>query len=243
MRGGEQVEGDAQALPGIQGLFRIQRFHRGGPVPAQSHLPFPHPSAHRQLGSARCPTSRDQLDLPLRESSCQIDELRVVRPFVCVNCRHVYILFIYDRACVRVRIYMYMRMHLYPREFAFVYTHKCKRSFLRAFACVRLLACLRTELIKTQNAFARKIFQHANTLWFRNFQDVLYILTTQSLEYTHHTESLHILEICKASVSRFTPLQYTTYVYDILQNKNNVQLQAILYCTTSLSRLHLHIVH
>ena len=42
---------------------------------------------------------------------------------------------------------------------------KCKRSFLRAFACVRLRACLRVELIKTQNAFARKIFQHANALW------------------------------------------------------------------------------
>ena len=54
---------------------------------------------------------------------------------------------IYDRACVRARIYMYMCMHLYPREFAFVYMHKCKRSFLRAFACVRLRACLRAELI------------------------------------------------------------------------------------------------
>ena len=61
---------------------------------------------------------------------------------------------------------MYMRMLLYPREFAFVYMHKRKRSFLRAFACgVRVRACLRAELIKTQNAFARKIFQHANALW------------------------------------------------------------------------------
>ena len=57
-----------------------------------------------------------------------------------------------------------MRMHLYPREFAFVYMHKRKRSFLRAFACVCLRACLRAELIKTQNAFAQ-IFQHANALW------------------------------------------------------------------------------
>ena len=64
-----------------------------------------------------------------------------------------------------------MRMHLYPREFAFVYTQKRKRSFLRAyvcvraFVCVRLRACLRADLIKTQNAFARKIFQHSNALW------------------------------------------------------------------------------
>ena len=78
---------------------------------------------------------------------------------------------IYDRACVRARIYMRMRLHL--REFAFVYTQKCKRSFLRAyacicmhaFACVRLRACLCADLIKMQNKFARKIFQHSNALW------------------------------------------------------------------------------
>ena len=58
-----------------------------------------------------------------------------------------------------------MRMHLYPREFVFVYTQKRKRSFLRAYACVRLRACLRADLIKMQNAFARKIFQHSNALW------------------------------------------------------------------------------
>ena len=73
--------------------------------------------------------------------------------------------------CVRAHIYMYMHMHLYPREFAFVYMHKRKHSFLCAFACVRLGACVRlraclhAELIKTQNAFGRKIFQHANALW------------------------------------------------------------------------------
>ena len=84
--------------------------------------------------------------------------VRVVRPFVCVNCVHVYTI---ERAYVRI----YMRMHLYPREFAFVYMQKCKCSFLRA--CVRLRACLRADLIKTQNAFARKIFQHSNALWFQ----------------------------------------------------------------------------
>ena len=78
--------------------------------------------------------------------------VRVVRPFICT--------YIYDRACVCARIYM--RMHLYPREFAFVYTQKCKRSFLREFACVHVFA---RALIKTQNAFVCKIFQHSNTLW------------------------------------------------------------------------------
>ena len=72
---------------------------------------------------------------------------------------------IYDRACVRVRIYVYMCMQLYPREFAFVYMQKCKRSFLRAYACIYMRACLRADLIKTQNAFACKIFQHSNALW------------------------------------------------------------------------------
>ena len=86
--------------------------------------------------------------------------VRVVRPFVCANCVRVYTI---ERAYARA--YLYMRMHLYPREFAFVYTQKCKRSFLRAYACVRLRACLRADLIKTQNAGALKIFQHSNTLW------------------------------------------------------------------------------
>ena len=39
-------------------------------------------------------------------------------------------------------------MHLDPREFACIHTHKYKRSFLRA--------CSRTGLIKTQNAFVDK---------------------------------------------------------------------------------------
>ena len=84
--------------------------------------------------------------------------VHVVRPFVCVNCVRVYMI---ERAYARI----YMRMHLYPHEFAFVYTQKCKRSFLRAYACVRLRACLHADLIKTQNAFALKIFQHSNALW------------------------------------------------------------------------------
>ena len=58
-----------------------------------------------------------------------------------------------------MRAHIYMRMHLYPCEFAFVYTQK---QFL---TCVCVRVCLRADLIKTQNAFARKIFQHSNVLW------------------------------------------------------------------------------
>ena len=86
--------------------------------------------------------------------------VRVVRPFVCVNCVCIYTI---ERAYTRA--YIYMRMHLYPREFAFVYTQKCKCSFLCAYACVRLRACLHADLIKTKNTFARKIFKHSNALW------------------------------------------------------------------------------
>ena len=70
--------------------------------------------------------------------------------------------------CVRARMRLYLRAlvrtHLDPREFACVHTHKWKRSFLRAFACVRLRACYRAGLIKSQNAFARKK-SNSNALW------------------------------------------------------------------------------
>ena len=57
--------------------------------------------------------------------------VRVVRPFVCANCVRDGV---YTIECAYARAYM--RMHLYPREFAFVYKQKRKRSFLRAYACV-----------------------------------------------------------------------------------------------------------
>ena len=118
---------------------------RAGSSPIASSVPAPigvPPARLRhQPGCARLacrPTGRDQLDPPLRESSRQINELRVVRPVrlreLCARIQ------IYDRACICARIYMYMRMLLYPREFAFVYMHKLKHSFLRAFACVRVFA-------------------------------------------------------------------------------------------------------
>ena len=47
--------------------------------------------------------------------------------------------------------------------------HVSLRLFTRknanAVCYVRMRACLRADLIKTQNAFARKIFQHSNALW------------------------------------------------------------------------------
>ena len=49
---------------------------------------------------------------------------------------------------------------------------------MRAFACVRLRACLRVDLIKTQNAFVPKYFNTQTHFGFRNFQDVLYIGST-----------------------------------------------------------------
>ena len=41
-------------------------------------------------------------------------------------------------------------------------------------ACMRLRACSRAGLIKTQNAFARKNRKIQTHFGFRNFQDVLY---------------------------------------------------------------------
>ena len=69
--------------------------------------------------------------------------IHVVRLFVCANCVRVYTI---ERAYARA--YTYMRMHLYPREFVFVYTHKCKCSFLRAYArvCAQNISTLKRTL-------------------------------------------------------------------------------------------------
>ena len=62
---------------------------------------------------------------------------------------------------------MCARVHLDPREFACVHTHKCKRSFLRA--------CSRVGLIETQNAFACKKSQNSNALCVHKLSEcVLY---------------------------------------------------------------------
>ena len=78
------------------------------------------------------------------------------------------------RAHVHVLVSACTHMHLDQREFACVHTHKWKRSFLRAFASVRLRACSHTGLIKTQNAFTRKNRKTQTHFGFRNCQDVHY---------------------------------------------------------------------
>ena len=66
---------------------------------------------------------------------------------------------------------MYMHMHLYSREFAFVYMHKCKRSFLCAFACVCLHACLRAELnTNAKRVCAQNISTCKHTLGSETFR-------------------------------------------------------------------------
>ena len=81
--------------------------------------------------------------------------VHVVRLFVCANCVHVYTI---ERAYARA--YIYAHAHLFTR--------KMQMQFLTC-VCVRLRACLRVDLIKMKNAFARKIFQHSNTLWVQKF--------------------------------------------------------------------------
>ena len=65
-------------------------------------------------------------------------------------CAHIYIC-----ACIRVSLCLFTRKNAN----AVSYVH------MREFACVCLRACLCAALIKTQSAFACKIFQHSNTLW------------------------------------------------------------------------------
>ena len=103
-----------------QGLFWIQRYHRGRPVPAQSHLLFPHPSAHRRLGSSTSPAARKARTIPPVEiSSTPRSETPLARStryasldrsFARIVCARIYIyiyIYIYDRACVRTHIHVY----------------------------------------------------------------------------------------------------------------------------------------
>ena len=72
--------------------------------------------------------------------------VRVVRPFVCANCVHVYTI-----------------------EHAYAHAYICACTCIRV--SLRLRACLHADLIKTQNAFARKIFQHSkHTLGSETFR-------------------------------------------------------------------------
>ena len=99
--------------------------------------------------------------------------VRVVRPFVCANCVRVYTI---ERAYSR----------------AYICTCTCIRVSLRLFTCknadavsyVRLRVCLRADLIKTQNVFACKIFQHSNTLWVQKLSGCnIYLIYSDRVEY------------------------------------------------------------
>ena len=88
--------------------------------------------------------------------------VRVVRPFVCANCVRVYTIeradaraYICTCTCIRVSLRLFTRKNANAVSYV----------RMREFACMRLRACLRTALIKTQNVFACKIFQHSNALW------------------------------------------------------------------------------
>ena len=78
--------------------------------------------------------------------------VRIVRPLVCANCVHVYTIkceyaraYICACTCIRVSLRLFTRKN----------TNAVSYVRMREFACVhcvRLRACLRTALIKTQNA-------------------------------------------------------------------------------------------
>ena len=69
----------------------------------------------------------------------------------------IYIIYIYICACTCIRV----SLRLFTRKNANAVSY----MRMREFACGRLRACLRAALIKMQNAFARKLFQHSNALW------------------------------------------------------------------------------
>ena len=93
--------------------------------------------------------------------------VRVVRPFVCANCMCVYTI---ERAYAR----------------AYICACTCIRVSLRLFTCintnavsyVRMHAGLRADLIKTQNTFAHKIFQHSNALWVQKLSGCTISITS-----------------------------------------------------------------
>ena len=88
--------------------------------------------------------------------------VRVVRTFICANCVRVYTI---ERAYARAYICACTCIRVSLRLFTRKNTNTVSYVCMHEFACVRLCACLRTALIKTQNAFARKVFQHSNALW------------------------------------------------------------------------------
>ena len=105
------------------------RTHRrtAGSFPAPARLHAPCAPSHRSR-SARP---------PLRESSRQIDELRVIRLFVCTNCVHVY-KYTIERAYVRAYTCSCIRVSL--RLLTCINANAVSYVCLRACVCVRVFA-------------------------------------------------------------------------------------------------------
>ena len=105
--------------------------------------------------------------------------VRVVTPFVCANCVRVYTI---ERAYARAYICTCTCIHVSLRLFT------CKNANTVSYE--HLHACLHADLIKTQNAFAHKIFQHSNALWVQKLSGCTIVVRDFRL---HHTCSIIIL--------------------------------------------------
>ena len=83
------------------------------------------------------------------------------------------------RTCAK---YRYTIECAYARAYTCICACSCICVSLRLFTCINanavscVRACLGAELIKTQNAFARKIFQHANALWVQKLSGCTIVL-------------------------------------------------------------------
>ena len=67
---------------------------------------------------------------------------------------------------------------------------------LCAFTCVRLHACSRAGLIKTQTAFARKKWQNSNALWIQKFSGCticIYITSALGHELSSRYVLVHVI--------------------------------------------------
>ena len=126
--------------------------------------------------------------------------VRIVRPFVCANCVRVYTI---ERTYARAYIYTYT--HALVSTWVCVWLH-AKTQFLTC-VCVRMRACLRADLIKMQNAFARKIFQHSNALWVQKLSGCT-ICTSLLCSIKKVLERLIYNKLCTFVLNKITPDQF-----------------------------------
>ena len=91
-----------------------------------------------------------------------------------------------------------MRLYLRARTCIRVSLRACTHINGNAVSCVRLRACYRAGLIKSQNAFARKKAQNSNTLWVQKLSGCTISLVTLCLhepcsfdEYASVDDSLY----------------------------------------------------